>query len=231
MMLDFFNKLEHTYNVDELKNQYINATPLPHFIIDDFLPKDIFDKLCADIKNFPQDKWIVKNLKNSGIRKEARDFTSSPILQELMIHLTSHSFVKWLNKVTDCEQIIPDIHHLGAGLSAAPSGSFLGLHTDFNWNDTLKLNRKFNLLFYANETWEDHWNGELEFWNKDKTQCLYSVKPTPNRLLFWEYEQEFVHGFSKPLACPADVERQNLMTVYYTSNATPTSQPHKSEFY
>ena len=230
-MLDFFNRLEDTYNVDDIKNQYISAKPLSHFVIDDFLPKDVFDKLCTDIKNFPQDKWIVKNLKNSGVRKESRDFTSSPILQEFTIHLTSHIFVKWLNKITDCEQIIPDIHHLGAGLSSAPTGSFLGLHTDFNWNDTLKLNRKFNLLFYANETWEDHWNGELEFWNKDKTQCLYSVKPTPNRLLFWEYEQEFVHGFSKPLTCPEDVERQNLMTVYYTSNATPTSQPHKSEFY
>jgi len=230
-MLDFFNKLDDIYNVDELKHQYISSSPISHFIIDDFLPGDIFYKLCVDIKNFPEDKWIVKNLKNSGIRKESRDFTRSPVLQELMIHLTSHSFVTWLNKITGCDQIIPDLHHLGAGLSAAPAGAFLGLHTDFNWNDTLKLNRKFNLLFYVNETWEDSWNGELEFWDKDKTQCLYSVKPTPNRLLLWGYEQEFVHGFSKPLFCPADVERQNLMTVYYTSNATPTSNPHKSEFY
>lgn len=231
MMLDFFNNLEHAYNVDELKNQYINSKPLPHFIIDDFLPKDIFDLICTEIKNFPQDKWIVKNLKNSGIRKETRDFTSSPALQETMIHLTSHSFVSWLNKITDCDQIIPDIHHLGAGLSAAPSGSFLGLHTDFNWNDTLKLNRKFNLIFYVNEKWEDSWNGELEFWDREKTECLHAIKPVPNRLLFWEYEQELIHGFSKPLNCPSGIERQNLMTVYYISNASPTSQPHKSEFY
>lgn len=231
MLLDFFNNLETNFNTEKVKFEYNNASILPHVIIDNFLPADSYKLLCEEIKNFPQDKWIVKNLPNSGIRKEARDFTKSPVMQELMIHLTSQMFVAWMSKITECNDIIPDVHHLGAGLSAAPSGSSLGLHVDFNWNNTLRLNRKFNLLLYSNESWNDEWNGELEFWNKDKTECLYTIKPLPNRLVFWEYEQDMIHGFAKPLKCPADVERQNLMTVYYSSNATPESEPHKSSFY
>ena len=231
MMINFFNNLERNFQVEKLNSEYLSSAPVQHIIIDNFLPKEVFNQLCIEIKTFPQDKWLVKNLPNSGVRKESRDFTNSPVMQEMMIHLTSQMFVKWMSKITKCENIIPDIHHLGGGLSSAPSGSSLGLHVDFNWNDTLKLNRKFNLILYANETWDSTWNGNLEFWNKQRTECLYTVEPKPNRLVFWEYEQELVHGFSKPLRCPIGIERQNLMTIYYTSNATPESIPHKSDFY
>lgn len=228
-ILNFFKNLSNT---DNLAAQYTSATPLPHVIVDNFLPDEIFKNLCTDIRQYPPNKWIIKQLSDtSGIRKEARDFNDSYTLQNIMLNLTGHNFVSWMNKITGATNIIPDLHHLGAGLTAAPSGATLGLHVDFNWNDTLKLNRKFNLIFYANDSWEDSWNGELEFWNKEGTSCLYTIKPTPNRLVFWEYEQELIHGFTKPLACPAGVERLNLMTIYYTSNALPTSDPHKSQFY
>jgi hypothetical protein len=228
---DFFNNLNTRFNVDDLKNQYASSNLVPHIIVDNFLPNNIFIDLCNEIKNFPRDKWIVKNLKNSGIRKESRDFTETPLIQHVMTQFTAGSFVNWLSSITGCTQIIPDVHHLGAGLSSAPAGAYLGLHVDFNWNDTLKLNRKFNLIFYVNEAWEDDWNGELEFWDKTKTQCFFTIKPIPNRLIIWEYEQDLAHGFTKPLACPSEVERQNLMKIYYTSNSTPSSLPRKSEFF
>lgn len=229
---NFFNNLLLCDNILSLQERYRTATPLPHLIIDNFLPDDIFKELCNDITNYPTDKWIIKQLSNStGIRKEARDFSNSQILHSVMMNLLAQNFVKWLGTITDSPDIIPDPHYLGAGLTSTPSGSSLGLHVDFNWNNTLRLNRKFNLILYANSTWEDSWNGELEFWNKENTQCIYTIKPTPNRLIFWEYEQDLIHGFTKPLACPPEIDRQNLMTIYYTSNATPNSQPHKSQFY
>ena len=231
MILDFFNNLETQFNPENLKLHYKNSLPISHVIVDNFLPADVYNKLIDEIKFFPQDKWITKNLPNSGTRQESRDFTNSPVIQELMIHLTSQMFVKWLSKITGSDDIIPDFHHLGAGLSSAPSGSLLGLHVDFNWNNSLKLNRKINCILYANDTWDSSWNGDLEFWDKEKTSCLYKIAPLPNRLLFWEYEKELVHGFSKPLNCPDDIKRQNLMTIYYTSNATPITPPHKSDFY
>lgn len=231
MILNFFNNLENNFNVDDLKNQYSTATPIPHVIVDNFLPADVFKNLCAEITSYPEDKWIIKNLPNSGTRKESRDFAKSPVIQEVMIHLTSHMFVNWMSKITGCDDIIPDIHHLGAGLTSAPAGASLGLHIDFNWNNTLKLNRRFNLILYSNEQWEEEWDGNLEFWDKDRTQRLYSITPRPNRLVIWEYEQELIHGHPNILKCPPGVERQNLMTIYYNSNATPTSQPHKSDFY
>jgi Rps23 Pro-64 3,4-dihydroxylase Tpa1-like proline 4-hydroxylase len=230
MIQKFFNNLESAINTDKISEEYATSSPIHYAIVDNFLPSNLFKDLCNEITHFPESKWIVKQLESSGTRKESRDFTESPLVQSLMTELTAHSFVSWLTKVTNNENIIPDVHHLGAGLSVAPSGAYLGLHVDFNWNNTLKLNRKINLIFYANEIWEKEWNGNLEFWNKDKTECVLSIEPKPNRLLFWMYEEDLLHGFSKPLACPNDIQRQNLMTVYYTSNAEPQTTPHKSLF-
>lgn len=230
MIKKYFNTLEERFNTEDFSHAYEEGTPVKHLIVDDFLSNDIFNKICNEIENFPNDKWITKQLENSGVRKESRDFTATPAIQEFMTMLTEHHFVSWLGNITSCKGVIPDPHHLGAGLSAAPSGAFLGLHVDFNWNDTLKLNRKFNLIFYANREWLPDWNGQLEFWTKDKDNLLLSIEPKPNRLVFWEYEEEFLHGFSKPLNCPEYVQRQNLMTVYYTSNAEPANNPHKSLF-
>ena len=230
-LYEFFNNIEHRYPVETLKQSFDKALPIPHIIIDNFLPDNVFKDLCDDIKNYPPEKWIVKNLGISSVRKEARDFTESPVVNQILTNLTAHSFVTWMGKITANASIIPDPHHLGAGLTSTPSGTNLGLHVDFNWNDMLKLNRKFNLILYVNEYWEDDWNGYLEFWNKESTECLYTVRPSPNRLIFWEYEQDLIHGFTKPINCPPEVERQNLMTIYYTSNSTPISPPHKSKFY
>lgn len=226
----FFNKLEEIYDTNILLNQYNSSSPVRHIIIDNFLPQEIFNNVCNEIEYFPKDKWISKTLGTASDRKEARDFSESYVLGNVFYGLTSHGFIEWIEKIVNQTGIISDPHHLGSGITSTPTGTDLGLHVDFNWNNTLKLNRKFNLIIYANPEWNDSWNGELEFWNKEATECLYTVKPKPNRLILWEYEQDLVHGFSKKLECPDNIARQNLMTIYYNSNATPESQPHKSLF-
>jgi Rps23 Pro-64 3,4-dihydroxylase Tpa1-like proline 4-hydroxylase len=230
MIQQYFNDLEKHFDVESLSHIYEEGKPVKHLIVDNFLPGDIYNDLCYEIETYPEEKWITKQLDYSGARKESRDFTGSPTVHSFMNMLTEHHFVSWLGKITNCESVIPDPHHLGAGVSVAPSGAYLGLHVDFNWNNTLRLNRKFNLILYANREWKPEWNGQLEFWTKDKEELMLSIEPKPNRLVFWEYEEEYLHGFSKPLACPENVQRQNLMTVYYTSNASPSSDPHKSLF-
>jgi Rps23 Pro-64 3,4-dihydroxylase Tpa1-like proline 4-hydroxylase len=228
----FFNNLEKYYATESLSNQYKVSSPIKHIIVDNFFPEEIYKNLCNDIRNYPADKWIHKNLGNtSGPRKETRDFTGSDILQNIMLNLTGHNFISWMTKITGVEGIIPDPHYLGAGITSTPRNSQLGLHIDFNWNNSLKLNRAFNLIIYSNPEWKSEWNGQLEFWNRSKTEKLLTVEPTPNRLIFWEYEQEFFHGFTEPILCPEDIERQNLMSIYYLSNSTPLESPHKSVFY
>lgn len=228
----FFNNLEKNYPVESLLTQYNNSSPIKHVIIDNFFPNDLYTQICSNIKNYPINKWIYKNLGNtSGPRKETRDFTGSTLLQDVMLQLAGHNFVSWMTKITGIEGIIPDPHYLGAGITSTPRNSQLGLHIDFNWNNTLKLNRIFNLIIYSNLEWKSEWNGQLEFWNNNKTEKLLVIEPLPNRLIFWEYEQELYHGFTEPILCPMDIERQNLMAIYYSSNSTPTNPPSRSIFY
>ncbi len=228
---NFFQSLPDRFSADKYSKIYQAGIPVPYLVIDDFLPLNIYSSVVEEMKQYPLDHWKVKQLPSSGVRKESKDLSSTPLLRTVVNSFTSNLFVSWLKSVTGNQQIIPDVELLGAGLSSAPSGSYLGLHVDFNWNDTLRLNRKFNLLLYLNESWETQWGGELEMWNLEQTQCLHKIDPLPNRLIFWEHDEKFLHGFSSPIKSPSDVERQNLMIVYYNSNGTPTSDPHKSLFY
>lgn len=228
---NFFQSLETTYPVDIHRQEYLTGKPVSQLIIDNFLPNEVYQEILNELDNYPEEMWAIKNLPSSGIRKESKNFNATPLLRTVANSFTSDLFVSWMKKITNNDQIIPDVEFLGAGLASAPQGSYLGLHVDFNWNNTLKLNRKFNLLFYLNKEWKEEWGGELEIWNFEKTKLESKILPMPNRLIFWEHDERLVHGYPTPIKSPSGVERQNLMVLYYTSNGSPEAEPHKSIFY
>ncbi len=228
---EFFQNLESIFPSDFYKQKYLEGKPVPRLVIDNFLPTSIYQAIVEEMNLYPEESWKVKQLPSSGIRKESKDLNPTPLLRTVVNSLSSNLFISWMKKVTNNNQIIPDVEFLGAGLASAPANSFLGLHVDFNWNDTLKLNRKFNLLLYLNSDWKEEWGGELEIWNFEKTKLESKIFPMPNRLIFWEHDERLIHGYPTPIKSPSDIERQNFMIVYYTSNSTPSSDPHKSLFY
>ena len=225
---EYFAKLHTVYLPSILKNDHMVKTPVPYTIIDNFLPADIFDAVVKDIDNISN--YTVFSNGNS-YRKECRDFTEAPILQTLSNSFQSSNFVKWLEAVTEIEKLIPDPHLRGGGLSRVPSGNKLGLHTDFNWNDQLQLNRKVNLILYLTPEWQSAWNGDLEFWNFENTECQVKIEPKANRLAIWNYDPRLVHGLSNTLSMPTEIYRDNLIHFYYTSNATWEKSPRRSQFY
>jgi Rps23 Pro-64 3,4-dihydroxylase Tpa1-like proline 4-hydroxylase len=201
---------------------------VPYTIIDNFLPADIFDAVVNDIDNI-SNYTVFSN--DTSYRKECRNFVEAPILQTLSNGLQSSNVVKWLEAITGIEKLIPDPHLRGGGLSRVSSGNKLGLHTDFNWNDQIQLNRKVNLILYLTPNWQSEWDGDLEFWNFENTECLVKIKPKANRLAIWNYDPRLVHGLSNTLSMPTDIYRDNLIHFYYTSNATWEVDPKRSQFY
>ena len=54
-MINFFNNLERNFQVEKLNSEYLSSAPVQHVIIDNFLPTEMFNQLCIEIKTFPQD--------------------------------------------------------------------------------------------------------------------------------------------------------------------------------
>ena len=222
-LYSFFNNLSEL----SITNYYTN--PVPMWIIDDFLPNDIFNEVVAE-KSFVSNWTDFSNEYSSSKRKESRNVTGAPLLESLMMSFNSNKTVNWLESITETEGLIPDPHYLGGGFCKVMSGSKLDLHTDFNWNNRLRLNRKVNLMLYINKEWNDDWGGALEFWDNEKSHCIQRIEPLPNRLIFWMYDTKLIHGFPGVLDCPDDISRDNLIHFYYNSNSTWDEDPRRSQF-
>lgn len=227
---NFFDSIEDKFPIESLMNRHISNNPVPFTIIDNFLPNDIFSCVVEDIKNITEDYYTTFISDEKAKRKESRNFVQAPFIQTLSNSFNSGIFISWLEKITSIEKLIPDPYLRGGGLNRVSSGERLGLHTDFNWNDQLQLNRKVNLLLYLNTSWKEEWNGDLELWDKDNTECVYKIKPIGNRLIFWNYEPWLIHGFTGKLECPIDISRDSLAHFYYTSNSTWEYNPSRSKF-
>jgi Rps23 Pro-64 3,4-dihydroxylase Tpa1-like proline 4-hydroxylase len=162
---------------------------------------------------------------------ECNNLKYAPYTRELVLYLNSGEFLQWLESMTGIKKLIPDPHLIGSGLMRCGPGHSLKLHTDFNWNEQLNLNRSLSLILYLSREWCDDWQGALEFWNFDRTECLHRISPVPNRLLMWNYHEKFVHGHPHPICCPDNAMRDGLRLFYFTSNATPLSPPHRSLYW
>lgn len=229
-LYQFFTDLPSKYHPRDWTWDYRNGEPVPFLVIDNFLPEEIFQVVARDLENLPSHLW-TEFTRNGSYMKECKSFRGATVLQTLAHCFNSGSFVDWIESVTGKDKVIPDPHLVGAGVSVTGQGASLKLHTDFNWNDEIALNRTMSLILYINETWEEDWGGALEFWSFDRKQCLHKILPKANRLLMWHYDERLWHGYPEPLRCPNDQSRVTMRIFYYQSNAAPLTTPHRSLYW
>ena len=225
----FFNEINQHYNPAALAVSHSVGLPVPYTIIDDFLPDELFKTLSFEVDFLQESDWTVFT-NGTSLRKECRNFTSTPRIQSMVYSFQGSTFLKWIEQVTGIDKLVADPHYRGGGITRVSRGNILGLHNDFNWNEQIRLTRRANIILYMNAEWDASWGGDLEFWDFDRTECLVKIEPRPNRLAIWNYDERLIHGHPHPLACPEHIARQNFIQFYYGSNATHETPPHKSQF-
>lgn len=218
------------YDAKDYATDYSQGLPVPWIAFDDFLPIDTLIEVQREIDHMPQHIWS-NFTRNGSFMQECNNLKYVPMIRNLVMNLNSSEFLQWLENITGCTKLIPDPHLIGAGLMRCGRDHSLQLHTDFNWNEQLHLNRALSLIIYVSKEWQDQWNGMLEFWNFDRTECLHRISPKPNRLLIWSYDERLIHGHPTPITAPAGAFRDGLRLFYFTSNSTPLNPPHRSLYW
>jgi len=222
--------LTNKYDPKDYAVDYSHGTPIPWATFDDFLPEHILKNIQQEFDLIPKHIWS-RFTRNGSFMFECNNLKFSPKIRQLIMELNSAEFLQWLEGITGIKKLIPDPHLIGAGLMRCGPGHSLKLHTDFNWNNELNLNRALSMIIYVSKEWNTEWQGSLEFWNFDKTQCLHKIDPVPNRMLLWNYDSQLIHGHPNAIDCPPGVSRDGLRLFYFTSNAVPDSPPHRSLYW
>jgi Rps23 Pro-64 3,4-dihydroxylase Tpa1-like proline 4-hydroxylase len=156
--------------------------------------------------------------------------TKLPNTTLIMDYLNSDDFLKFLTNLTGYRKVYRDPVLMGGGIHKIKKGGKLSVHIDYNEHPENKNKRVLNLLIYLNKNWKSEWNGNLEFWSKDRTQKEIEIEPIFNRAVIFDIE-DAPHGHPIPLNTPEDVDRFSLALYYFTDDKVEPEKKHTVIFY
>lgn len=231
--MQIIDHLEENFsNLKELNDKFVGTPPFPMIVLDKFLPDNLAEKLQKECESIPTQHW-TEFTRNGSYMKECNNMKHCPIATELVNQLHSQQGMQWIIKMTGIKDLIPDPYLIGAGYSKSFKGDSLKMHTDFNWNDTIKVHRMLSFIVYLNQDWNEEYGGHLLFNDFDNENTIQKVAPKFNRAIFWRYHKRGFHGYPEPLTCPEHISRNTFRLFFYVSNATfdPNDRPHRSLYW
>lgn len=219
-------------NYQELNNTFVGTPPYPMIVIDNFLPEPTALEMFKECETIDDIHWKTFTRRGSYM-KECANLEIAPKAFDFVNQIHSALGMNWITRITGIKDLIPDPYLVGAGYSKIPNGHCLKVHTDFNWNDQLKLHRMLSFIIYLNPEWKDDWGGSLKFYDFNNQHVVQDVAPKFNRAVFWRYHKRGFHGFPDPLTCPENQTRNTFRLFFYISDANyrEDDRPHRSLYW
>jgi len=129
---------------EEQRETYKNAQPHAHGVFDDVFEPSILRHILAEFDT--KEEWKEYDTKYEKKLQLSKDDSLGPNTRAFIHSLNSGTFLTFLEKLTGIERLIADPYLAGGGLHKIEPGGKLGIHTDFNRNNPLKLHRRINVL-------------------------------------------------------------------------------------
>lgn len=192
-------------------------------IIDNFFDETRLEAVRNEVLAIPEGAWVAKLNKSPNevdkqylLKKKAinRVETMGPACRDIFAFLASADMIQYLEKMTGIQGLCADPLLYGGGLHKITEGGWLAVHADYNLHPKTHLHRRINVIVYLNRDWKPEYNGELEFWNTDLSECVERVAPLFNRMVIFKNTDTSWHGHPAPWQAPYD--RLSIATYYYT---------------
>jgi Rps23 Pro-64 3,4-dihydroxylase Tpa1-like proline 4-hydroxylase len=205
---------------ETLRSEYSHEDPFPHIVIDGFLPEPVSNKIVEEFPDPQHDLWERRATKHS-LKLSCNDLDDlGPTTQLVLEQLNSRTMLRFLERLTGIDHLIPDALFQGGGLHQILPGGFLKIHADFNKHPEWNLDRRLNVILFLNRDWSEDYGGHFELWDRKMTACRKKVLPVFNRLVVFSTTDTSYHGHPDPLRCPPGMSRKSMATYYY-SNGRP----------
>lgn len=218
--------MPYVYDLDRLDRiardhaeQFRNADPYPHLIVDDFLKADSVAEMARMFPT-PDDErihWDRFGADGFEVKFGSPDEANFPAPLRNAIHdLNAGPFLRFLEALTGIDHLLPDPHLSGGGIHVTRRGGHLGIHADFNWHEKLQAHRRLNVLIYLTPDYRAEHGGELELWDTGAKALVRRVEPSFNRMVVFATRSDTFHGHPNHWQ-PDTVDRQSIALYYYTS--------------
>ena len=204
-----------------LRRRVQAATPVPHFLIDNFLDEDFARQVHDSFPTYGDALKIGRTFSTINEKRkvqitDAKQFP--PPVAELNRILAAPLWIETLSFVFDMPDLLPDQELIGGGIHQTGPRGRLDVHVDFNYIAERRLHRRLNILIFLNPGWKSEWGGRLELWDEKVTRCMQSFEPVFNRCIVFETNEISFHGVTA-VTCPEDRVRKSFAAYYYTRQA------------
>jgi Rps23 Pro-64 3,4-dihydroxylase Tpa1-like proline 4-hydroxylase len=216
-----------------LHEQYANAQPFPHIVVDGLFDDADLDAVLDDFPPPDAMRWVrFDNALEKKLGFSHEQSVVSERVRRFLDATNGFEMLLFLEQLSGIDGLIPDPYFGGGGLHQIEPGGFLKIHADFNVHPKLHLDRRLNMLTYLNKGWREEWGGHLELWDADMNACRVRIAPLFNRTVVFSTTDTSFHGHPHPLASPAGVTRKSVSLYYYTAGRPEAerSEPHNTIF-
>jgi hypothetical protein len=209
----------------ELAKTYRRENPFPHIFLDQFINSNVADEALAQFPSADSGEWIqYRHVSENKLGQNKRDAIPE-IHRSIIDEFNSPRFIRFLERMTGIEGLVPDPHLEGGGLHQIRREGFLNLHADFTAHVHQPLwARRVNLLLYLNRDWQDAYGGHLELWDRQMHGCVQKILPVLNRCVVFNTDPDTFHGHPDPLQCPEGQTRKSMALYYYTIEKEPPAR-------
>jgi hypothetical protein len=212
---DYLNPID----VEDLASRFRAAGPTRFFVIDNFLKTDFAREAGAAFPSFEegrqlgrQFRWVNEDVKVQ-VTDSARFAEPIALLNDV---LASPELLDTISKITGMAGLLADPELAGGGMHIMGRKGHLDVHVDFNLLQDRGLHRRFNIIVYLTEDWDEAWDGSFELWDPDVKERLAEFLPLFNRCVVFNTTEQSFHGVRR-IRCPAGVTRKPFASYYYTS--------------
>jgi hypothetical protein len=209
------------HDVDRYREVFLHAQPFKHVVIENFFEPAFADRLLADFPSFDPKLAINEagHVGKKGVNPNIKEI--SPVYQELYDSLSAAPFLDLVSQLSGIPDLILDPKMFGGGTHDNHHGQELDPHVDFNYDITMQLHRRLNLIVYMNKEWKSEWGGAIEIHSNPRLPFENQVRsfdPLFNRAVMFETNEYSWHGFPR-INLPPDkrhISRKSISIYLYT---------------
>lgn len=216
-----------TLRSPEKRSAFASAEPFPHLVLDGLFPAEVVDALAVGIPERGNNCHGpgVTCFNRNGFEKGKVQTTAlqamGPHARAYMEFVRSAAFRRALEGLTGFggEELglVNDEHNEGAGIQTTGPGGYLKVHADFNGDfGRGGPARRLNTFLYLNPDWDDAYQGHLQLWSRNMSQCAREISPILGRFVVFKTTDFTYHGHPVPLNAPEGRVRRSIAAYFYT---------------
>jgi len=219
-----------------LFEEFRNAKPFNHVVIDNFFFPEIADKLSEEFPDYNNDDIMSGKYDSPLENKKTLNHWDKfpPCTYRAFMSFGDATFVERIKHLINADDVYFDYGLNGGGWHMHGKGGNNNIHLDYNMHPKLHMQRKLNLIVYLTKNWKHEWGGGLELWSHDEatnspSACVKTVDNLYNRAILFDTSQNSWHGLPKHIDCPEGVIRKSL-AAYYVCPAGQTENRVRALF-